>query len=621
MNGQHPKRPLGALSLAALGIVYGDIGTSPLYAFQQAFADPHGLAPTHGNILATLSTLFWAITLIVAIKYVGLVLRFDNQGEGGVLALQALAQRHTQRTLPRLAPVVATLGVFAAALFYGDAIITPAISVLSAVEGIHVATPHLAHWVIPISVGVLVGLFMLQRFGTAQVGRLFGPLTLLWFLVLGALGLHSILQTPLVLQALNPLHALVFAQQHPAAAFVLLSAVFLAITGGEALYADMGHFGAKPIRLAWYGLVWPALILNYFGQGALLMRSGAAVQNPFYLLAPEGWLLPLVVLATIATVIASQATISGAYSLTQQAIQLGYWPRMRILHTSDVERGQIYLPTINWLLLAGVVLLVLGFGSSAALAAAYGLAVSGTMVITSLLVLVVAWLRPVQTWRVAILICIALVVLLEVLFFSANLGKLDHGGWLPGLMGLGIFTLLTTWKRGSAWVAEQRRSANMRIHKFAAQAYPGICRIPRTAVYLVSNPNRVSACLFYNLKHYQALHQQLVFLHVENADIPYIPAAERLLLLGVAPGIYTVTVRVGFRESTNLQQALQEIAALGVELAADKTSFFVARTVITTCGKALPRWRCLLFAWMARQAESAASYFNLPAQQVVEIGL
>lgn len=612
-----PKQTRTTLMLAALGVVFGDIGTSPLYAFKEAFV--HGLQPTHANVLSTLSALFWAVTLIISIKYVWIVLRFDNKGEGGELALLALARRHTRRTMPQWSKVVAVLGVFAAALFYGDAIITPAISVLSSVEGISVATPQFEHQIIPITLVILVSLFLIQRFGTARVGSLFGPIMLVWFATLAVLGVSSIVQTPQVLYALNPLLALEFTLQHPVAAFVLLSAVFLALTGGEALYTDMGHFGAKPIRLSWYGLVFPALMCNYFGQGALVMREPAATENPFYLLAPEGLLIPLVVLATLATVIASQATISGAYSLTQQATRLGYLPRMRVQHTSDSERGQIYIPSVNWLMLLGVLLLVVGFGSSSALAAAYGIAVSGAMVINSLMIILVAIARPNQRIRKIIIGTVLVCSLFEILFFASNLSKITHGGWLPLTMGAVIFILLTTWKKGSELVADHRRKINMTIRKFLETTHPQIQRVPGTAVYLASNTGLVPSRLFYNIKHYKVIHEQLVFLHVDNEEVPYVPEDGRLVVTGLAPGVYTVAVKFGFREEPDLTKALHGTGRYHLDIPADST-FFVARTAIVACEGVLPYWRCALFGWMTQQSESAATYFNLPPDQVVEIG-
>lgn len=614
-----PQKRLGALTLTALGVVYGDIGTSPLYAFKEAFNPVHGLEPSHANILATLSALFWAITLIVSTKYVWLILRFDNKGEGGVLALQALARRHTHRSMPQWSKVVAVMGVFAAALFYGDAIITPAISVLSAVEGISIATPQFEGLIVPVTLGILISLFLIQRFGTAKVGSLFGPVTLVWFMVLGGLGVSSILQTPEVLQALNPLYALTFTLQHPLAAFVLLSAVFLALTGGEALYADMGHFGAKPIRIAWYGLVWPALVLNYFGQGALVMRQPETADNPFYLLSPESLLVPLVVLATMATVIASQATISGAYSVTLQAVRLGYLPRLHVQHTSDTQRGQIYIASVNHWMLLGVVLLVLGFGSSSALAAAYGVAVSGTMIITTLLVLMVALARPNQRLRKLIIAVVLVCSVFEVLFFASNLTKIHHGGWVPLCLGGGIFALLTTWKQGRELIAEHRRSINATIRQFIAKTYPAIPKVSGTAIYLTSSSGLVPSRLLHNIRHYKVIHEQIIFLHVVSEDVPYIPEGERLTVIGVTQGIYTVTVRFGFREEPDLSKALRRTGEYQLEIPADAT-FFVARTALVSCEGVLPYWRCTLFGWMIRQSQSAATYFHLPAEQVVEVG-
>lgn len=615
-NGAKPG--IGLLALTALGVVFGDIGTSPLYAFKEAFSGSHGLAPTETNILAALSAFFWAVTLSISLKYVGIVLKFDNAGEGGVLALTALAHR-IARTAPRWLPFVAGLGVFAAALFYGDAIITPAISVLSAIEGLSVVTPHLEDVVEPITLVVLIALFLVQRHGTHRIGGLFGPITLLWFLVLLVLGALSVAQNPGVLRAVNPLYALGFAVEHPGAAFLLLSAVFLALTGGEALYADMGHFGRRPVRLAWYGLVFPALLTNYFGQGALLLRAPEAVQNPFYHLAPEWLLLPLVALATAATVIASQAVISGAYSVTMQAIRLGYLPRMRILHTSDTERGQIYIPTINWLMLLGVVVLVMEFDSSSALAAAYGIAVSGTEIITTLLVTFVALHLPGRA-RMPLLLALLMFGVLEILFLSSNLTKVVSGGWLPLLLGAGIFLLLTTWKHGSELVAAQRRKIDIPMRAFLSGPMPDVPRVPGNAVYLTSDPTLVPSALFHNLKHYKVMHETTVFLNVLNEEIPYIDAERRLQLNELAPGVYSVTLRFGFREEPDVPLALQDLARFGLELEPMRTTFFVARSTVVEGLGGLPHWRSALYAWMTRQAEGASTYFRLPPNQVVEIG-
>lgn len=612
------RSSLGALAIAALGVVYGDIGTSPLYAFKEAFTGPHGLAVSEVNVLAVLSAFFWALMLIISIKYVWIVLKFDNEGEGGVLALTALAHRITHKT-PKWSMFVIGLGVFAAALFYGDAIITPAISVLSAVEGLSVATPRFEHLIVPITIGVLVALFLIQRHGTGRVGGLFGPVTIVWFLTLAVLGALSIAQTPVVLQAINPMYAVHFAVQHPGAMFLLLSAVFLALTGGEALYADMGHFGAKAVRLAWYGLVCPALLINYFGQGALLLRSAKAAENPFYLLAPDWFLLPLVGLATAATVIASQATISGAYSMTLQASRLGYLPRVRLLHTSDTERGQIYIPSVNWLMLIAVIVLVLQFGSSSALAAAYGVAVSGTMIITSLLTGVVAFVLPGKA-RLGILVALVIFGALELLFFGSNLTKIMHGGWLPLVLGAAIYVLLTTWKEGGRLVAEQRRKIDIPLADFLRGPQPDVPRVAGTAVYLTSDPSLVPSALFHNLKHFKVMHERTVFLNVLSEDVPRISIEHRLQITEIAPAIYSVAVRFGFREEPDVSQALEHAAAQGLDINPMSTTFFVARSTVVDGPGALPGWRCALYGWMTRQAESAASFFNLPANRVVELG-
>ncbi len=606
------------LALGALGIVYGDIGTSPLYAFKEAFTGPHALAVTETNVLATLSALFWSIMLIISVKYVWLVLKYDNEGEGGVLALTALAHHQAERR-PRLAAWVIGAGIFAAALFYGDAIITPAISVLSAVEGISVATPQFENMIVPITAGILVALFMIQKHGTGRVGAMFGPVTLLWFAVLAVLGGLSIAQTPQVLNALNPGHALQFAIDRPGAAFLLLSAVFLALTGGEALYADMGHFGARAVRVAWYGLVCPALLINYFGQGALVLRDAEAVRNPFYLLAPDWLLMPLVGLATMATVIASQATISGAYSMTLQASRLGYMPRVRILHTSDRERGQIYIPSVNWLMLAAVLLLVFEFRSSGALAAAYGIAVSGTMIITTLLTAFVAF-AVTRRFRVPLFVALGVFALLECAFLASNLTKFSSGGWFPLVLGGTIFTLLTTWNRGSRLVALQRRQIDLPMDGFLAGAQPDAPRVAGTAVYLTSDPSIVPSALFHNLKHYKVMHEQTVFLRVVNADVPYVAEAERIRLTRLAPSIFRLDLHFGFREEPDLPPVLARVGALGLDLDPMTTTYFVARSTIVDGPGSMPRWRRGLFSWMTRQADGAASHFRLPPNAVVELG-
>jgi KUP system potassium uptake protein len=569
-------------------------------------------------VLATLSSLFWAVMLIISLKYVWIVLRFSNEGEGGVLALTALAQRVT-RQRPTLALAVIIAGIFAAALFYGDAVITPAISVLSAIEGLSVATPAFEHWVEPITIGIIIGLFIIQKHGTSRVGGLFGPVTVVWFLTLAVLGVLSIVQNPVVLQAINPMYAVHFAVQHPLAAFLLMSAVFLALTGGEALYADMGHFGARPVRIAWYGLVCPSLLLNYFGQGALVLRSADAVQNPFYYLAPEWLMLPLVGLAAAATVIASQATITGAYSMTLQASRLGYLPRVRVLHTSDTERGQIYIPVINWMMLIAVVVLVLEFQSSGALAAAYGIAVSGTMIITTLLTGVVA-LATAGRIRSLALASLPVFLLMELVFFGSNATKLLHGGWMPIVLGLAIFTLLITWKKGSQAVSTVRRKIDVSMSDFLRTGVSGATRVPGTAVYLTSDPELVPSALFHSLKHFKVMHEQIVFLHIVTEDIPRVPDSQRLVVSQLADQVYTVTLNFGFREEPDVMTAIAGLDALGVHMEPMLTTFFVARTGITDTPGALPAWQTALFGWMSRQSDSAASYYRLPANKVVELG-
>ncbi len=612
------RSPLGVLTLAALGVVYGDIGTSPLYAFREAFIGPHALAPTETNVLATLSALFWAVMLIISIKYVGIVLRFDNDGEGGVLALMALTHRVAER-VGRGARYVAVAGVFAAALFYGDAVITPAISVLSAIEGLSVVTPRFEHFVVPITCAILIGLFLIQRRGTGHVGTMFGPVMILWFATLAILGVLSIAKMPGVLRAIDPTYALGFAIAQPRAAFLLLSAVFLAITGGEALYADMGHFGARPIRVAWYGLVCPSLLLNYFGQGALVLSDPKAVANPFYFLAPEWLLMPLVILAAAATVIASQATITGTYSITLEATRLGYLPRVHVLHTSETHRGQIYIPTVNWLMMIGVLILVIEFGSSNALAAAYGVAVSGTMVITTLLVLFITLNSRRRGWWLVAAGLVAFAAL-EFLFLGSNLTKILHGGWFPLALGAVIFLMLTTWKDGSSDVAAQRRKIDFPLDDFLSGPQPDAPRVPGTAVYLTSDPTTVPSALFHNLKHYKVLHERTVFVHVETEDVPYIEPQRRLTLSEPKPGIFIVAVRFGFRETPDVPKALEQARALGLELEPMDTSYFVARTFMGERQPGLRGWRAALFGWMNRQSEGVAPYYKLPGNRVVELG-
>jgi KUP system potassium uptake protein len=619
-SGSNGKSSLTILTLAALGVVYGDIGTSPLYAFKEAFSGAHGLPLTEANVLAVLSMMFWSVTLIVSLKYVTMVLRFDNGGEGGILALLALASRLT-RERPRLAWTVAMLGIFGASLFYGDAIITPAISVLSAVEGLSVATPAFERWIVPIAIAILVGLFAIQARGTGALGKLFGPITVMWFLALATLGAVSIAQTPAVLAALDPRHALGFAWHSPGLTFLVLGAVFLALTGAEALYADMGHFGAKPVRLAWFGLVFPALMINYFGQGALALRDPAAMKNPFYLLAPEELLMPLVLLATAATVIASQATISGAFSVTQQATRLGYLPRIQTRHTSETERGQIYIPQVNWTMLVLVILLVLGFRTSSAIASAYGIAVSGTMVITTALIAVVA-LSLQKRPNPLFLALLALIGMVELVFFAANATKIADGGWFPLVCGLALFILLTTWKRAETILTAHERSRRVPLDAFPTLCSAAIARVPGTAVYLSPDAGSVPAVLMHNLKHNKVLHQRMVFLTIGNEDVPRVPDLERTEVRVIERGhVYQATLRYGFMEEPDVPKGLKLLARHGLKFEALETTFFLGKASLARAAKpGLFTWRRELFRWMQRNSPATAEYFKLLPERVIELG-
>ncbi|HET7200799.1 MAG TPA: potassium transporter Kup [Burkholderiales bacterium] len=609
-----------ALTLAALGVVYGDIGTSPLYAFKEAFGGTRGLPLDEAGVLAVLSLMFWSLMLIVSLKYVTLMLRFDNRGEGGILALLALAAARV-RERPRLAWTVATCGVFGASLFYGDALLTPAISVLSAVEGISVATPALDRWIVPATVGILIALFSIQVRGTGVVGRLFGPCMVLWFTALAVLGAISIAQTPVVLASLDPRHALGFAWQHPLLAFFVLGAVFLAITGAEALYADMGHFGAKPIRLAWFGMVFPALMINYIGQGALVLRNPAAIKNPFYLLAPPELLFPLVVLATAATVIASQATISGAFSMTQQATRLGYLPRIPVRHTSESERGQIYIAHVNWIMLVLVVLLVLEFKSSSAIASAYGVAVSGTMVLTTVLVGVVASTSRVRA-RAYLLVAIAAVGVVELVFFAANAMKFADGGWFPLVCGVVVFTMLTTWKRAEGVVTAREGKIKVPVQAFAKMLGPDVPRVEGTAVYLSPDSGSVPPVLLHNLKHNKVLHERVVFLTIVDAEMPRVADAERTELRVIERGrLYQALLSYGFMEEPDVQHGLKLLERHGLRFEPMQTTFFLGRSTIARASRpGLFTWRRELFRWMQRNSPATAEYFNLVPERVVELG-
>jgi len=621
MQTSHPKDGLATLSLAALGVVYGDIGTSPLYTMKEVFAGGHHPVPiTPDNVLGILSLIFWSLMVVVTIKYVAFIMRADNKGEGGIMALMALAMRPAAEGSRRRSTIL-MLGLFGTALFYGDALITPAISVLSAVEGLEVVTPALKPYVIPLTLIVLVVLFVMQRAGTASVGRLFGPVMGLWFLVLAGLGVYNVAAHPAVLAALNPLHGFSFMASNPVLGFFSLGAVVLAQTGAETLYADMGHFGRRPIQLAWIVLVLPALVLNYFGQGALLIADPLAIENPFYRLAPEALLLPMVVLATVATVIASQAVISGAFSMTQQVMQLGYSPRLEIQHTSQQAIGQIYLPGVNWALFVAVIALVLGFGSSTSLAAAYGIAVTGTMVITTVLAFMVT--RYLWQWKLPLAIVGALPFLcVDLGFFSANLVKVTDGGWFPLVFGVGIFLLLTTWKRGRQLLHERLESGMLDLRSFAASmAQEAVARVPGTAVFLTPGPDHVPHALLHSLKHYQVLHERVVIVTVVVHDVPYLPDTQRAVVEPLANDFWRVSVHYGFMDEADLPVALDSCAAQGLAFDLMTTSFFLGReTLIPRFGSELAFWREVLFITMFRNAGSAASFFKLPPGRVVELG-
>ncbi len=612
---------LAALTLGALGVVYGDIGTSPLYAFKEAFSGPHGLPLSEANVLAVLSLMFWSLMLIVSLKYVTLILRFDNRGEGGILALLALAARGVHDR-PRLAAAIAVCGIFGASLFYGDAVLTPAISVLSAVEGISVATPALESWVVPVTIGILVALFSIQSRGTGAVGKLFGPCMVVWFAALAILGGISIAQTPAVLAAFDPRHALGFAWHFPGLTFFVLGAVFLAITGAEALYADMGHFGAKPIRFAWFGMVFPALMINYIGQGALVLRDPAAIKNPFYLLAPAELLFPLVALATAATVIASQATISGAFSMTQQATRLGYLPRIPVKHTSQTERGQIYIGHVNWAMLVLVVMIVLAFKNSSAVASAYGVAVSGTMVLTTVLVGVVALSKRGRATPFLVA-AIAAIGLVELLFFVANTAKFAEGGWFPLVCGLAVFTMLTTWKRAEAVITAREGKIPIPVDAFLKMAGPDIPRVEGTAIYLSPDSESVPPVLLHNLKHNKVLHERIVFLTIVDADVPRLSDSERTELRVLERGhIFQALLHYGFTEEPDVPKGLKLLERRhGLAFDPMQTTFFLGRSTIARATRpSLFTWRRELFRWMQRNSPATAEYFKLVPERVIELG-
>jgi KUP system potassium uptake protein len=616
----HSREALAALTLGALGVVYGDIGTSPLYTMKEVFGPATGIPLDAPHLIGAVSAIFWGLMMVVTLKYVLLILRADNRGEGGIMALTALAVKAAGST-PRRRLVLLLTGVAGAALFYGDSVITPAISVLSAVEGLEVVTPVLKPYVLPISVAVLVALFAVQRYGTGLVGRMFGPVIMLWFGVLALTGVVEIAKEPSILAALNPLEAVAFLREQGWHMFVAMGAIVLAFTGAEALYADMGHFGKRPIQIAWTGLVLPSLALNYMGQGALLMRDPAALDNPFYRMFPASWLLPAVLLATVATVIASQAVISGAYSMTKQAVQLGLLPRLQVLYTSTKEAGQIYMPQVNWLLLVAVLLAVLGFGSSSALASAYGIAVTVTMLITTVLTFFV--IR--HAWHYPLVVAIAATgcfVALDVLLVSACLLKFMDGGWFPLAAGAVIFMLMATWRRGRELLMDNIRKGDPELLPFIeALSADTKSRVPRTAVYAVANPDTVPQALMHNLKHNQVLHERNLILTVVFHDVPWIPFNERVKVTPLVPGFWRVEVHYGFQNQPDIPQALELCREQGLEINLFETSYFLSREIVVpTRGDGMAPWREALFALMSRNAGTAADFFRLPNNCVIELG-
>ena len=619
MSSKPDSSRLGALTLGALGVVYGDIGTSPLYALREVFATKHA-SLSQADILGVLSLVVWTLTVIVSLKYVALILRANNNGEGGTMALMALSSQAT-RERPRLRLALIVMGIMGAALFYGDGVITPAISVLSAVEGLELVTPAFKPYVVPITLAVLAALYAVQKHGTGVMGRWFGPITLVWFLVIAFWGVVWIVRAPVVLQALNPWHALHFGIEHGRATLLVLGAVFLAVTGAEALYADMGHFGSRPIRLAWFVLVFPALLLNYFGQGALMLLEPAKADNPFFNMVPGWFLLPMVVLATVATVIASQATISGTFSVTKQAIQLGYLPRLRMLHTSVRETGQIYIPAVNALQFAAIVAAVLMFGSSSALATAYGIAVTATMVLTTVMTFFVIRYR----WNYPWWLCFGATgffLVIELVFFSSNIIKVFSGGWFTLLIAAAVFTLMMTWARGRQLLSASLRADAIELQPFlkSVLADPPM-RAPGTAVFMNAEADLTPTALLHNLKHNNVLHETNLFVTVNTHDVPWVPFAARASAQSLCKGCWAVTLNFGFKNDLDVPAALDLLQNQGIVLDPMTTSYFLSRsTVVPTLGGGMAPWREKLYASLHRNASSAADFLGLPANRVVELG-
>ncbi|ODT33798.1 MAG: hypothetical protein ABS55_12460 [Lautropia sp. SCN 70-15] len=611
---------LPAIALAALGVVFADIGTSPLYAFREAFRSGWGIPLTPGNVYAVLSMIFWSVMLIVSFKYVTIMLRFDNRGEGGVLALLSWCM-HRLRSRPRLLWLETILGILAVSLFYGDAVITPAISVLSAVEGLAVARPELAPFVLPVALAIVVGVFLIQRGGTDAIGALFGPLMLAWFATLAITGGLSVAQTPEVLWALDPRFALGFVFAYPGLAFVAAGAVFLCVTGVEALYADMGRFGPRPVRLTWFAIVLPALTLNYFGQGALVLRNPGAVHNPFFLLVPEEFVLPLTAVSIAAAVIASLAVISGAFSATQQASRMNFLPRLRVFQKSRTQKGRIYIPVVNWLMLLLVVFLMLEFGDSGSLAAAYGIAVAGDLLLASVLMLIT--LPRVKGSKALrwLWLPFALFALVEAAFFAANATKVVGGGWFPLALALAAFTVLTTWRRGTEIVRAKKSAGPRNAVDGLAMDLSGIQRVPGVAVFFSSSSTRCPSSFLHNLKHNNVVHETTIFLTVEFEDVPSVPEAERVQIMRGPNGIIRLSAHLGYREDPDIQGIMRLAARKGLVFKVDETSFFTSKpTVVSVSQRGLFGWRRSLFGWMLQNSTSVANYFRLPADRVIELG-
>jgi KUP system potassium uptake protein len=612
-------RYLALLSLGALGVVYGDIGTSPLYAIRECFHGEYGVEPTPAHVIGVLSLMFWSLVLVISIKYIVFVMRADNRGEGGILSLVALAVPRDAATKGS-AWVIALLGVFGAALLYGDGMITPAISVLSAVEGLELAAPALARFVVPVTVAILIGVFAIQSRGTGRVGALFGPVMVVWFLTLAVLGVRGIVQAPSVLEALAPWHAVQFLAEKGGVGFVVLASVFLVVTGGEALYADMGHFGRRPIRVAWFGLVLPALLLNYFGQGALVLEDPGAAENPFYRLAPAWSLYPMVALATAAAVIASQAMVSGAFSLTHQAIQLGYCPRLSVNHTSARESGQIYVAPVNWALMLAACALVVGFGSSANLSAAYGMAVSATMLITTFLLCVVAHRR--WGWGWGTLALAAVLVPVDLAFFGANLLKLVDGGWFALLVAAFLFILMSTWKRGRTVLRERLEETGLPLDLFMPDLVSSnLPRVPGSAVFLAGDPQGTPLALLHNVKHNKVVHELNVLLTLTTDDVPFVPFEERAQVKPLGHGFFRVVAHHGFMDLPDVPRLLRQVRSAALPIDLERTSYFLGRERLIPSGRSgMARWREWLFSVMSQNAQSATTFFRIPPGQVVELG-